>query len=97
MVQDQLPHLQPLQRLGVQALPVERHAGVAVQHGGALVDVRRRAKVVLRLPPLLLPEVYLPDAVPAGCEMPFIFWSLIMLIWNRHFLFLPAARAPACT
>ena len=34
-------HLQALQRLGVAALPVERHARVAVQHGGAPVDGRR--------------------------------------------------------
>jgi hypothetical protein len=59
-------HLQALQRLGVEALPVERHAGVAVQHGGALVDGGGDAEVVVRLRPLLLPQVDLPDAVPAA-------------------------------
>lgn len=49
----------------MEALPVERHAGVAVQHGGAPVDVRGLAEVVVRLLPLLLPEIDLPDAVPA--------------------------------
>ena len=58
-------HLQALQRLGVEALPVQRHAGVAVQHGGALVDGGGGAEVVVRLRPLLLPQVDLPDAVPA--------------------------------
>lgn len=59
-------HLQALQRLGMEALPVESHAGVAVQHGGALVDGGGGAEVVVRLRPLLLPQVHLPDAVPAG-------------------------------
>ena len=59
-------HLQALEGLGVQALPEEGHPRVAVQHGGATVDVGGAPEVVLRLPPPLLPHADLPDAVPAA-------------------------------
>jgi hypothetical protein len=56
---------QQLQRLVVPLEGVQRHAQVAVQHGGARVDGQRAPEVVLRQLQLLLLVVDRAQPVPA--------------------------------
>ena len=62
--------LQSVQSLLETFQLVQRHAVVAVQHGRAPVDVQRAPEVGLGLRPVLLPEVDLPQSVPASGTSP---------------------------
>lgn len=57
-------HLETLQCLSLSSLLGQRHADIALQHGGAAVDGGGVAEVDLRLHVLLLPVVDLADAIP---------------------------------
>ena len=59
-------HLQLVQGVLSVANLVQSYTQVAAQHTGALVDVQAAPEVVLCHLILLLPEVYLPNSIPAG-------------------------------